>query len=103
VKAISALLAGSSLVSTFAAGLLGAVTMMAVGPWLAMGAQMYGGNTEPSHPHLAWPLALTFAALMLPVPWMYRKQWGLASIAAVPFALLPFWQLYRLYVLAGVP
>lgn len=103
MKAISAALAVSSLVSAYVAGLLGAVTMMALGPWLAMGAQMYGGNTEPSHPHLAWPLVPTFIGLMLPVPWMYRKQWGIASVAAVPLAVLPFWQLYRLYVLAGVP
>lgn len=75
--------------------------MMAVGPYLAMGAQMYAGNTEPSRPHLALPAALTFVGLMLPVPWLYRKEWGRAALAATPFALLPFWQLYRLYVLAG--
>lgn len=91
----------ASLVSAYAAGLLGAVTMMAVGPWLAMGLQFYGGNTEPTHPHLAWPMIPTFVALLIPAPFMYRKQWNVASIAAIPFALLPFWQLWRLYVLAG--
>ncbi len=101
MKAISAILAITSLVSAYAAGLLGALTMMVVGPPLAMGAQMWLGNTEPSEPHLAWPAVLTFVGLMLPVPWLYRRQWGIASIAAVPFALLPYWQFYRLYVAAG--
>ncbi|MDP2314945.1 MAG: hypothetical protein Q8P41_18745 [Pseudomonadota bacterium] len=101
MKAISALFALSSLVSAYAAGLLGAVTMIVVGPYLAMGAQMWLGNTEPVRPFLVWPAVPTFVGLLLPVPWLYRKQWNIAAIAALPFALLPFWQLYKLYLLAG--
>lgn len=101
MKAIGTMFALASLVSTYLAGILGALAMMVVGPPLAMGLQMWSGNTEPAHPHLPWPHLATFVALLLPVPLLYRKQWGVASIAAVPVALLPFWQLWRLYVAAG--
>ncbi len=101
MKAISTLLAVSSLASTLAAGLLGMVVVMAVGSPLAMGARMWLGDTEPERPHLPWPMVLTFLVLMLPVPWLYRRQWKFAGIAALPFALLPFWQLYRLYLAAA--
>jgi hypothetical protein len=103
---VKTLLAGArilSVISGYAAGLLGAVTMMAVGPYLAMGAQMYAGNTEPLRPHVPWPMIPTFLGLMLPVPWLVRKQWGYAALATLPLALLPYWQLYRLYAAAGVP
>jgi hypothetical protein len=103
LKTFLAILRVGSVISAYAAGLLGAVTMMAVGPYLAMGAQMYTGNTEPRHPFVAWPLGLTFIGLMLPVPWLVQKKWGLASIAALPIAVLPYWQLWRLYVAAGAP
>jgi len=101
VKAISTFLAVSSLASTFAAGLLGMVVVRAVGSPLAMGARMWLGDTEPSSPHVPWPMVATFFALMLPVPWLYRRDWKIAGIAALPFALLPFWQLYRLYLAAA--
>lgn len=102
MKAIGTMFALASLVSTYLAGILGALAVMVVGPPLAMGLQMWMGNTEPTAPHLPWPYAATFVALMLPVPFLYRKQWGVASIAALPLALLPFWQIWRLYGAAGV-
>lgn len=100
MKALRAILGLSSLVSMYVAGILGLLTVRAVGPYLAMAAQMMSGNTEPSHPHILWPWATVFCALMLPVPLMYRRSWGLATVAAVPLALLPFWQLWRLYLAA---
>ncbi len=97
------ILALTSLVSTVAAGLIGAVAMRVVGPFLAMGLQIWAGNTEPAHPHVMWPYAATFVALMLPVPFVYRRQWSIASAAAIPLAILPFWHLWRLYEAAGAP
>lgn len=101
MRAIRALFGFSTLVSAYTAGMLGAVVAIALGPWLAMGARMFLGDTDPSHPHLAYPFAALFVGLMLPVPFLYRKQWDYAGIAAFPVALLPFWQLWRLYVAAA--
>jgi hypothetical protein len=101
MKAMRAALGVATLVSAYTAGVLGAVAMIAVGPWLAMGARMWLGDTEPAHPHLAYPFLALFVGLMLPVAPMYRKRWDLAGIAAFPVALLPFWQLWRLWVAAA--
>lgn len=87
--------------SVYGSGLLGIVVVQAVGPWLAMGAQMYTGNTEPHRPELAWPLGLTLALGLLPIPLLVTRRWTLVAPAAIPLALLPWWQLYRLYQLAG--
>lgn len=100
-KTLRSLSAIITLVSTATAGLLGAVVMMAVGPWLAMGLQMYTGNTEPTRPHLAYPAVAWFVCLMLPVPWIRQRRWSVAAIAAIPLAVLPYVQLWRLYGAAG--
>lgn len=101
MKTLRTILGFASLASAYAAGLIGLLAMLVVGPWLAMGMQIWSGNTEPTHPHLPMPHVLAFVTMLLPVPFLYRKQYGVASIAAVPFALLPLWQLWRLYVAAG--
>ena len=103
MSAIRTMLGYLSLVSTLAAGALGMLTIRAVGPSLAMGAQMWLGNTDPVRPHLVWPHVATFVALVLPAPFLYRQQLGLATAAALPFALLPYWQLWRLYLAAAAP
>ena len=101
MKALRAILGLSSLISMYAAGLLGALAVRVVGPWLAMGAQMMTGDTEPAFPRALYPWAPMFVAMMLPVPFLYRRSFGAATVAAAPLALLPFWQLLRLYHLAG--
>lgn len=88
--------------SVYGSGLLGIVVVQAVGPYLAMGAQMYTGNTEPQHPALAWPLGWTLLAGLLPVPPLALRRWVWMVPASIPLALIPWWQLWRLYQLAGV-
>ena len=87
--------------SIYGSGLLGIVVVQAVGPYLAMGAQMYTGDTEPQHPALAWPLGWTLLAGLLPVPPLALRRWAWMIPASIPVALIPWWQLWRLYQLAG--
>lgn len=87
--------------SVYASGLLGIVVVQVVGPYLAMGAQMYTGNTEPQHPHLAWPFWMTVLLGLLPMPALALRRWSYAMVLAVPLALLPWWQLYQLYLRAA--
>ena len=101
MKAIRVLLGISTLVSAYTAALLGAWVAIQLGPWLAMGARMFLGDTEPTEPHLPYPFAAMVVGLLLPAPLLYRKRWELAGIAAFPVALLPFWQLWRLWVAAA--
>lgn len=87
--------------SIYGSGLLGILVVEGVGPYLAMGFQMHGGNTEPSHPELPWPLGLCLILGLLPVPALATQRWFLCILASVPFALLPWWQLYQMTKLAG--
>lgn len=98
LRSLSALV---SLASISAAGFLGAIVMVAVGPYLAMGLQIWTGNTEPSRPRLPYPAVALFVALMLPVPWIRRRSWAGASVAALPLAVLPYVYLWQLYGIAG--
>jgi hypothetical protein len=51
---------------------------------------------------LPWPLYLTLALGLVPIPPLVLKKPGIAVIASLPFALLPWWQLYQLYLKAGL-
>ena len=73
-----------------------------VGPPLGMLAQMYFAmNTEPHRPEAPFPWLMAVVTALAPLPLVWRRSWKLASLAAIPFALLPWWQLYLLYRLAG--
>jgi hypothetical protein len=89
-----------TMISVYASGLMGILIVQVVGPYLAMGAQMYTGNTEPHHPHLAWPLGWSLFFGVLPIPFLVAKRWNAGMLASFPLALLPWWQLYCLYGLA---
>ena len=88
--------------SIYGSGLLGIVVVQAVGPFLAMGAQIYTGNTEPHQPDLPWPFQMTLLLGLLPIVPAVMKRFSLAMIASIPLALLPWWQLYQLYLAAGL-
>lgn len=87
---------------TWCAGALGAAVVRFVGPALAELGQMYVNSvTEPVAPEADFWLGWTALAAALPFPFAARRQWRRASLAALPFALLPWWQLAELYRLAG--
>lgn len=98
---VSKALSVVSLVSTYAAGFLGIPVVLAVGPALAMGARMYLGELEPSAPQLVWPMYTTIGLALLPIPAVVTRRWPLAVALAVPFAVLPYVHLYRLYLAAA--
>jgi hypothetical protein len=87
--------------SIYVSGLLGILVVEVLGPFLGMGVQMYLGNTEPRHPHVQWPLGAALVLGLLPVPFLATKRWSLTILACLPFALLPWWQLYLLVKDAG--
>lgn len=85
--------------TNYIGGAIGAVTVQVVGPALAMGGWMLRADV-PVEPHLAYPWGWTLLLAALPVPWLRRRAWTRASLASVPFAVLPIVQLCRLYVAA---
>lgn len=86
-----------SLASAYLGGIIGMITMATVGPWLGMLVQMYGGNTEPNQPQVAFPVVACVIAFGLPIAPAVKRRWLLAVVATIPLVLLPFWQLFRLY------
>ena len=88
-----------TLLSTLGAGFLGIPVVIAVGPPLVMGLRIITGETEPLTPVLAWPVWTTVLLLLMPLPFVWRREWHRAALAGLPFALLPWVQLFRLYPL----
>ena len=91
-----------------AAGALGGVVMMLLGPQLAMLAAMYGGNTLPDTPSLAYPWVVVGMGLASVVGGALldrggHSKFGLVSAhgGAVLLAVLPFLHLWRLVGLTG--
>lgn len=89
----------SLLSATYIGGTIGAGTVAVVGPALAMGGWMLRADV-PVEPKLGYPWLTTVALGLLPLPWLRRRAWTRASLASVPFALLPIVQLVRLYLAA---
>ncbi len=87
--------------SIYVSGLLGILVVEVLGPPLGMGVQMYLGNTEPRHPEVHWPLGVALILGLLPVPFLATKRWSFTMLACLPFALLPWWELYQLSIAAG--
>ncbi len=101
-RQVVALFGAGSAASAWMAGAGGLFICHAWGVPLAQLGQMYFFlETEPSPPSvpMPWALAGLFALLPVPVVWLRRWAWLLAS--ALPFALLPWWQLYRLTMAAA--
>jgi hypothetical protein len=88
---------------------VGTVAAVTLGPYLAMGACFYLGNTEPIEPQAPYPwgllitcVALGLAALALGRARPAREALAhtLLHLATVAAALLPFLHLFRLWQLA---
>lgn len=100
-ETIRRLLAWSTFASLWLGGAVGIGTAATVGPWLAVGARMYTGELEPTVPALATPWVAVAVAALLPVPFLWKRRHGWAVAATLPFALLPWWLLVRLYAAAA--
>ena len=98
-RVMRAVVALNMLVSMYTAGIIGVPVVVFAGPYFAMAGWMARADT-PTEPHLAYPWLLTAIFAALPVPLIRRREWQIASLAAVPFAVLPFYQLYQLYIAA---
>ncbi len=101
IQKLLSLLSGFGLVSAYIAGLAGVFVVSSVGAPLAMAARMYLGDLEPETPTVDWPLWITLILGILPVPALVTRRWGLAAALSLPFAVLPYYQLYRLYLAAA--
>lgn len=97
MKTIATIFGVSSLASTWLAGAFGVLVVAQVGPFLAMGARMYAGETEPRQPVVVVPWALLVVTGLIPLPLAWKRRWAWASAAALPFALVPWWMLWGLY------
>lgn len=86
-----------TLLSSWTAGALGAAVVWRFGPALAMLARMYSLATEPVEPARRYPWAWALLFALLPLPLLRARRLRLAAIAALPFALLPWWVLYSMY------
>ncbi|MCK6503815.1 hypothetical protein L6R53_10515 [Myxococcota bacterium] len=80
-----------------------------LGPYLAMGACFYLGNTEPVEPHAPYPWGLLLAAAALGLgalalgrarPAREALAHTLLHLAAIAAALLPFLHLFHLWQIA---
>jgi hypothetical protein len=105
----------------FGTGLAGGIVVSRVGWALAMGAAIYGGNPEPSHPVLPFPwrifgIAVALALGGLGLGMIQRRRrgstaapsglvtllpLGLAYVGGLLATLIPFVQIYRLWSLTG--
>jgi hypothetical protein len=94
---------GFSSLSMAAAAAIATLTLAKLGPTLAMGVAMYGGNTEPLKPELAFPWVLSVLALLVLVGGMVLERRGQLLVGTIVahggalFALVvPFIHLWRL-------
>lgn len=96
---LSIAMALHTLIAMYGAGLLGMGVAIWFGPAFAQFLWMARADT-PVEPHLAYPWLGTILLGLLPAPLLRARQWQLAGLASIPFAVLPFAQLYRLYLAA---
>jgi hypothetical protein len=89
----------NTLIGMYAAGLIGIGVVLFSGPGFAQYLWMIAADT-PVEPHLPYPWFSTLVLALLPVPLIRKKAWRLAGVASIPFAVLPFVQLYYLYLAA---
>ena len=95
--------------SALAAAVIGTVVAITLGPFLAMGACFYMGNTEPVKPSATYPWLPLLAIVALGVgamglgrarPAREALAHGVLHFAAIAAALLPFLHLFRLWRIA---
>ncbi len=89
----------NTLIGMYAAGVLGMAVVLYTGPTFAEYLWMIAADT-PVEPHLPYPWVATVIFALLPVPLIRARQWRIAGVASIPFAVLPFVQLYWLYLAA---
>lgn len=98
-KVVGFAMALNLLASLYAAGILGAVVVYFVGSPFAQILWMIRADT-PEVPAVPYPWMWTAVFAALPVVLAWRRRWQLAGVAAIPFAVLPWAQLYWLYLAA---
>jgi len=81
----------------WAGALLTAWVIATFGAPLAMGLRMMSGETEPAVPQLAFPWLLVVPTWILPIPWVWRRRWGLAGVATLPAVAAPLLHFGSLY------
>lgn len=98
------LLSTLGIAAYLSAGVLGAVVTILLGPYLAMGAAIYVGNTEPVTPERGYPwlLVVLFGLLMAGGKALSRSGNEVAGelvthLAGGAFAIVPFVHIYRLW------
>ncbi len=97
------LLGAMSLVSMLLAAVIGGLAVGRFGPFLVMGLAIYTGNTQPDLPAAGYPwagVALGLLLLLLGGVRAHRKEahgMFVLHLGATLLALLPLWQLYRLW------
>lgn len=89
----------NTLLGMYTAGVVGMAVVLYSGPGFAQYLWMIRADT-PVEPHLPYPWVATVVLALLPWPLVRKKQWQIAGIASIPFAVLPFYQLYQLYLAA---
>lgn len=89
----------NTLIGMYAAGVLGIGVAIWFGPGFAEYLWMARADT-PVEPHLPYPWLASIFFGLLPIPLIRARHWQLAGVAAVPFALVPWVQLYLLYLAA---
>lgn len=96
---LSFVMALNTLLGMYTAGAVGMAVVVYSGAGFAQYLWVIRADT-PVEPHLPYPVAATVALAVLPLPLVRKRQWQLAGIASIPFAILPFYQLYQLYLAA---
>ena len=103
LKAFSSLTTGGIALG----GMVGAVAVTMVGPFLAMGLVIWSGEaTEPVRSDLAYPWGLTVLSMLIWGVGLWgehrgnggRLYTGLGWCGSIAIALLPMVQLWRLWV-----
>lgn len=69
------------------------------GPYVAMWLRMLEGDTEPTRLDRPFPWLVAVFAVLLPLPWVRRRDWRAATIASLPVVVLPLHHLLRLLLL----
>ncbi|MCB9780318.1 MAG: hypothetical protein H6742_17265 [Alphaproteobacteria bacterium] len=104
-RRVGAALSTLSLMSAIGAAVIGTFAAIRFGPFLAMGAAILGGNTEPTTPELGYPwLAVTLGVVGMAIGAFLSRQearekagHALLHGGAIFVALLPLWHLYALW------
>ncbi len=92
-------MAWNTILTMYSAGVLGVFVDIWFGAGFVQYVWMARADT-PVEPHLPYPWLITLVFALLPIPLMRAKHWQVAGFASIPFAVMPWVQLYWLYVAA---